>query len=99
MSQKTDVKILDNKEGSNRYKTTLEEHEIVAVSRGPVEQDYIIERVQALFQCRVLWNEGRPCLEYDNKEELGKISEYVKANFATELLDVFFTTVESLPIE
>ncbi|RRJ63277.1 hypothetical protein EHV15_10355 [Paenibacillus oralis] len=71
----------------------------MTVRRGPVEQDYIIERVQALFQCRVLWSEGRPCLEYDSKEELDKISEYVKANFENELLDVFFTAVESLPIE
>ncbi|MDU7476212.1 MAG: hypothetical protein E7L01_23155 [Paenibacillus macerans] len=71
----------------------------MTIHRGPVEQDYVIERVRELFQCRVLWSEGRPCLEYDSKEELGKISEYVKANFNTELLDVFFTAVESLPVD
>lgn len=64
-----------------------------------VKEDVIIERVQELFQCRTLWSEGRPCLEYDTEEELGRIAEYVKANFAVELLDVFFTAVESLPAE
>ncbi|MGE7225585.1 hypothetical protein ACQKLN_30215 [Paenibacillus glucanolyticus] len=69
----------------------------MAMNRGPAEQDFIIERVRDLFQCRVLWSEGRPCLEYNSNEELDKISEYIKANFDIELLDVFFTAVESLP--
>lgn len=67
--------------------------------RESVDQDYMIERVRELFQCRVLWSEGRPCLEYDSREELDKISDYVKESFDTELLDVFFTAVESLPEE
>lgn len=67
--------------------------------RESVDQDYMIERVRELFQCRVLWSEGRPCLEYDSREELDKISHYVKESFDTELLDVFFTAVESLPEE
>ncbi|WP_435923481.1 hypothetical protein [Paenibacillus sp. DYY-L-2] len=67
--------------------------------RESVDQDYMIERVRELFQCRVLWSEGRPCLEYNSREELDKISDYVKENFDTELLDVFFTAVESLPEE
>ncbi|WP_082651766.1 hypothetical protein [Gorillibacterium timonense] len=71
----------------------------MAVRRGAMEQDYVIERVRELFPCRVLWSEGRPCLEYTSTEELTKISDYVKANFEVELLDVFFTAVESLPEE
>lgn len=71
----------------------------MAVRRGAVEQDYIIERVRDLFQCRVLWSEGRPCLEYRSIEELDQISEYIRVNFEVELLDVFFTAVESLPTE
>ncbi|WP_334074164.1 MULTISPECIES: hypothetical protein [Paenibacillus] len=69
----------------------------MAIRRGPVAQDYIIERVTDLFPCRVLWSEGRPCLEYGSTEELEKIGEYVNGTFGVELLDVFFTTVESLP--
>ncbi|AZK45371.1 hypothetical protein [Paenibacillus lentus] len=69
----------------------------MAIGRGAVEQDYIIERVRELFQCRVLWSEGRPCLEYRSIEELDRIAEYIRANFEVELLDVFFTAVESLP--
>ncbi|WP_110929894.1 hypothetical protein [Paenibacillus bouchesdurhonensis] len=71
----------------------------MAVRRGAVEQDYIIERVRDIFQCRVLWSEGRPCLEYRSIEELDQISEYIRVNFEVELLDVFFTAVESLPTE
>ncbi|WP_019638921.1 hypothetical protein [Paenibacillus fonticola] len=71
----------------------------MAIRRGAVEQDYIIERVTDIFQCRVLWSEGRPCLEYRNAEELEQISEYVQTNFEVELLDVFFTAVESLPAD
>ncbi|GIO32675.1 MULTISPECIES: hypothetical protein [Paenibacillus] len=61
------------------------------------EQDYMIERVREAFECRVLWCEGRPCLEYGSREELDRISAYVKTEFGKELLDVFFTAVESLP--
>ncbi|MNN26383.1 hypothetical protein D3C81_1398860 [compost metagenome] len=71
----------------------------MAIRRGAVEQDYIIERVCELFQCRVLWSEGRPCLEYGSHEELATISEYIKVNFEAEMLDVFFTAVESLPTD
>jgi hypothetical protein len=69
----------------------------VLLSRKSVEQDFIIEKVQQLFQCRVLWSEGRPCLEYDSLEELDKIKAYVEAEFGENFLDVFFTAVESLP--
>lgn len=69
----------------------------MSLSRKSVEQDFIIEKVQQLFQCRVLWSEGRPCLEYDSLEELDKIKAYVEAEFGEKLLDVFFTAVESLP--
>ncbi|MFD3259554.1 hypothetical protein ACE3MQ_13175 [Paenibacillus lentus] len=65
--------------------------------RGIVEQDYIIEHVQRKFQCTVLWCEGRACLEYGSKEELDKLAEYVRSRFDKELLDVFFTAVESIP--
>lgn len=68
----------------------------MAIGRGAVEQDYIIEHVRELFQCRVLWSEGRPCLEYRSDEQLEVISEYIKAQFEVEMLDVFFTVVESL---
>lgn len=71
----------------------------MATIRETVDQDYMIERVRERFQCRVLWSEGRPCLEYPSRAELDKISEYVKEQFNTELLDVFFTAVESLPEE
>ncbi|MFP4974971.1 hypothetical protein ACE6ED_06150 [Paenibacillus sp. CN-4] len=71
----------------------------MTTSRKAVAQDIVIEKVQELFQCRVLWSEGRPCLEYDSEEELARISDYVSVNFDTELLDVFFTAIESLPAE
>ncbi|NWL86187.1 MULTISPECIES: hypothetical protein [unclassified Paenibacillus] len=67
--------------------------------RGAADQDYIIEQVVQLFQCRVLWSEGRPCLEYSSLEELDKVSEYVKAKFDMDMFDVFFTAVESLPLD
>ncbi|WP_018887036.1 hypothetical protein [Paenibacillus massiliensis] len=72
---------------------------MMSVNREAVNQDYIIEHVCELFRCRVLWSEGRPCLEYESEEELGEIVLYVKENFATELLDVFFTAIPSLPVE
>ncbi|MEF2968578.1 hypothetical protein V3851_22410 [Paenibacillus sp. M1] len=71
----------------------------MTAGRGTVEQDFIIERIREQFQCRVLWSEGRPCLEYKNIDELDRISDYVRANFDTELLDVFFTAIESLPAD
>ncbi|SDG27001.1 hypothetical protein SAMN04488542_13232 [Fontibacillus panacisegetis] len=40
----------------------------MAIRRGTVEQDFIIERVRERFQCRVLWSEGRPCLEYSSDD-------------------------------
>lgn len=69
----------------------------MTVIREIVEQDYMIEKVQQLFHCTVLWCEGRACLEYDSKEELDKISDYIWSNFDKDLLDVFFTAVESVP--
>lgn len=71
----------------------------MAARRGAVEMDFIIDRVQHLFQCRVLWSEGRPCLEYDSEEELNRIAEHVLAEYDTELLDVFFTAIASLPMD
>lgn len=65
--------------------------------REAVEQDHIIQCVVNEFTCRVLWSEGRPCLEYQHEEDLEHITAYVEANFGVELLDVFFTAVESLP--
>lgn len=64
-----------------------------------VDQDYIIEQLQQKFKCSVLWCEGRACLEYDSREELDYMAEYIKATFDMELLDVFFTAVESLEEE
>lgn len=69
----------------------------LSASRGIVEQDYIIEQVQQEFQCTILWCEGRACLEYDSKEELDMLAEYVRSRFGKELLDVFFTAIESIP--
>jgi hypothetical protein len=71
----------------------------MAAIRETVEQDYLIEHVREKFQCTVLWCEGRPCLEYDSKEQLDSILDYIKNSFEKDLLDVFFTAVESLPIE
>jgi len=71
----------------------------LVLNRGVADQDYILEQVAQLFQCRVLWSEGRPCLEYSSVEELEKVSEYVKAKFDMDLFDVFFTAVESLPLD
>ncbi|WP_410771293.1 hypothetical protein [Fontibacillus sp. BL9] len=64
-----------------------------------VDQDYVIEHLRQKFNCSVLWCEGRACLEYESKEELDLMTDYVKANFGMELLDVFFTAVESLDEE
>ncbi|MEK3923495.1 hypothetical protein [Paenibacillus sp. FSL K6-2393] len=63
------------------------------------EPDHIIKDVVGKFPCRVLWSEGRPCLEYQREEGLGQIEEYVRTTYNVELLDVFFTAVESLPVE
>lgn len=71
----------------------------MTASSGLAEHDYVIEQVRQVFQCTVLRCEGRPCLEYGSKEELDKISDYVKAEFDKDLLDVFFTAIESIPPE
>ncbi|WP_091012077.1 MULTISPECIES: hypothetical protein [Paenibacillus] len=63
------------------------------------EPDHIIKDIVAKFSCRVLWSEGRPCLEYQREEELTQIEEYIRTVYNVELLDVFFTAVESLPVE
>jgi len=71
----------------------------MAGSREAIEPDYIIQRVVSEFSCRVLWSEGRPCLEFQQEAQLAQIAEYVQTNFDVDLLDVFFTAVESLPVE
>lgn len=55
----------------------------------------MIERVKKAFACKVLWCEGRPCLEYGSREELDRISEYVQAEFGKELLDVFLRPLQA----
>lgn len=67
--------------------------------REIVDQDYMIEQLKAQFQCIVHWCEGRACLEYRSEEELEQISEYVRSHYDRELLDVFFTAIEILPVE
>lgn len=67
--------------------------------RETVDQDYMIEQLKAQFQCTVHWCEGRACLEYRSEEELEQISDYVRSTYDKDLLDVFFTAIESLPIE
>lgn len=69
------------------------------VSRSYVTQDYVIQKVTETFACRVLWSEGRPCLEYANERQLAEIEQYVRHEFDWELEDVFFTTLEKLPVE
>lgn len=71
----------------------------MTVHRGAGERDFIIEQVLLSFPCRVLWSEGRPCLEYDSDEELNRIAAYVQTTYEVELLDIFFTAVESLPLD
>lgn len=63
------------------------------------DPDQIIQCVVERFPCRVLWSEGRPCLEYQRQEDVAVITEYVRTAYGMELLDVFFTAVESLPEE
>lgn len=63
------------------------------------DPDHIIQCVVERFPCRVLWSEGRPCLEYQRQEDVAEITEYVRTAYGVELLDVFFTAVESLPEE
>ncbi|MGG4340562.1 hypothetical protein [Paenibacillus lautus] len=72
---------------------------LAAAIRECVEQDYVIEHVIQRFHCTVLWCEGRACLEYNGEEELARISDYVKQTFDKELLDIFFTAIESLPLD
>lgn len=71
----------------------------MSASRKNVPQDYVIEQVTQKFECRTLWSEGRPCLEYNGEEQLREIEEYVRREFDWDLYDVFFTAVESLPVE
>ncbi|MFD1887005.1 hypothetical protein [Paenibacillus wenxiniae] len=71
----------------------------MAVSRSYVTQDYIIQQVTEKYSCRVLWSEGRPCLEYEHEQQLTEIDHYVCSEFNWELEDVFFTTLEKLRIE
>ncbi|MBR2563016.1 MAG: hypothetical protein IKE29_00140 [Paenibacillus sp.] len=63
------------------------------------DPDHIIQCVVERFPCRVLWSEGRPCLEYQREEDVAVITEYVRTTYGVELLDVFFTAVQSLPEE
>ncbi|GGH68394.1 hypothetical protein GCM10008014_50820 [Paenibacillus silvae] len=63
------------------------------------DPDQIIESVVGRFPCRVLWSEGRPCLEYQREEDVALITEYVQTTYGVQLLDVFFTAVERLPEE
>lgn len=63
------------------------------------DPDHIIQCVVERIPCRVLWSEGRPCLEYQREEDVAVIAEYVRTAYGVELLDVFFTAVESLPEE
>ncbi|WP_017814902.1 hypothetical protein [Paenibacillus shenyangensis] len=71
----------------------------MSISRGYVSQDYVIQQVIANFVCRVLWSEGRPCLEYTSLEQLEEINHYVRSEFDWELYDVFFTALEVLQEE
>lgn len=48
------------------------------------EPDHIIKDVVGKFPCRVLWSEGRPCLEYQREEGLGQIEEYVRTTYNVE---------------
>ncbi|MEO2255816.1 hypothetical protein ABGV43_02585 [Paenibacillus amylolyticus] len=63
------------------------------------EPDHIIKDVVGKFPCRVLWSEGRPCLEYQREEVVALITKHLRITYNVELLDVFFTAVESLPVE
>ncbi|GGO04949.1 hypothetical protein [Saccharibacillus kuerlensis] len=67
--------------------------------REHIPQDEVIERVTKQFACRVLWSEGRPCLEYTGEAQLQEIEAYVRGELHWDLYDVFFTAVESLPAE
>lgn len=71
----------------------------MTASQSIVNQDYIIEALKQKFGCRVLWCEGRACLEYNRIEDLDLWADYVKSSFGTDLMDVFFTAVESLPAD
>lgn len=53
------------------------------------EPDQIIKDVVGKYPCRVLWSEGRPCLEYQREEDMALITEYVRITYNVELLDVF----------
>lgn len=71
----------------------------MTVSYNFVDQDYIIETLIQEFQCSVLWCEGRACLEYNDQKDLDRWADYVRSRFGKELLDVFFTAVERVPVD
>ncbi|TQR44656.1 hypothetical protein C7Y44_14845 [Paenibacillus popilliae] len=74
-------------------------HSMSGKSVAPVSQDYIIEQVKEKYSCTVLKCEGRPVLEFKSEQELHEITDYVQHNFEMELMDVFFTAIESLQPE
>lgn len=45
------------------------------------DPDQIIQSVVERFPCRVLWSEGRPCLEYQQEEDVAVITEYVQTTY------------------
>ncbi|WP_046216243.1 hypothetical protein [Paenibacillus wulumuqiensis] len=71
----------------------------MAISREYVSQDYVIQQVTEKFACRVLWSEGRPCLEYASEEQLNEITNYVRSELDWDLYDVFFTSLIALTEE
>lgn len=71
----------------------------MSIPSQAVSMDYIIRQVLDHFSCRVLWSEGRPCLEYEHPEQLETISAHVRTHFGMDVLDVFFTAVAKLEEE
>ncbi|MCG7408248.1 hypothetical protein MH117_12520 [Paenibacillus sp. ACRRX] len=69
-----------------------------AASNGIVKDD-VIEDVKQKFDCTVLRCEGRPCLEYTSEKQLESISGYVRAQYDKDILDVFFTAIESCEMD
>ncbi|WP_028543736.1 hypothetical protein [Paenibacillus taiwanensis] len=69
-----------------------------AASNGIVT-DNVIEDVKQQFDCTVLRCEGRPCLEYTSEKQLASISDYVRSHYDKDILDVFFTAIESCDID
>ncbi|EJW16302.1 hypothetical protein PAV_6c03840 [Paenibacillus alvei DSM 29] len=66
------------------------------ITVAPVNQDYIIEQVKEKYNCTVLKCEGRPVLEFKSEQELHEITDYVHHYFQMDLMDVFFTAIESI---